>query len=227
MAPPAALRRTPVYIICSPRPRVGKTLLARLLVEFLRAQHGDVLAFDINLNEPSLLDYHPRLTETANIDDTFGQMQLMDRIIANDGVPKVIDLGFHVFDNFFRVLGEIGFVKEAHGRDIEPVILLVLDRDGISARAYAMLRAQFGRLTILPVNNDMVLLGELPDWLGPAKTFDMAILPDFLKGYITRTNFSFTAFVKDRGNSASELYDWIRDAYRQFREIGLKLMLRG
>ncbi len=227
MAPPAALRRTPVYIICSPRPRVGKTLLARLLVEFLLLQHGDVLAFDINLNEPSLLDYHPRLTETANIDDTFGQMQLMDRIIANDGVPKVIDLGFHAFDNFFRVLGEIGFVKEAFGRGVEPIVLFMLDRDSISARAYAMLRAQFGRLATVPVNNDMVLLGELPDWLGPTKTFDMALLPDFLKGYITRTNFSFTAFVKDRRNSASELYDWTRDIYRQFREIGLRLLLRG
>ena len=27
--------RTPVYIVCSPRPRVGKTLLSRLLTEYL------------------------------------------------------------------------------------------------------------------------------------------------------------------------------------------------
>ena len=29
------MRRTPVYIICSPRPLVGKTLIARLMSEFL------------------------------------------------------------------------------------------------------------------------------------------------------------------------------------------------
>ena len=50
---------TPVYIICSPRPQVGKTLLSRLLSEFLLLKNGNVTAFDINLKEPSLLDYLP------------------------------------------------------------------------------------------------------------------------------------------------------------------------
>ena len=62
------MRRTPVYIICSPRPLVGKTLIARLLSEFLLLQRGAVIAFDINLKEPSLLDYLPKLTETADVD---------------------------------------------------------------------------------------------------------------------------------------------------------------
>ena len=51
---------TAVYIICSPRPLVGKTLIARLLSEFLLLKNGDVAAFDINLKEPSLLDYPAR-----------------------------------------------------------------------------------------------------------------------------------------------------------------------
>ena len=82
------MRRTPVYIVCSPRPDVGKTLLARLLTEFLLLQNGSVTAFDINLREPSLLDYLPELTETALITDTFGQMALMDRLVLNDGVAN-------------------------------------------------------------------------------------------------------------------------------------------
>jgi hypothetical protein len=40
---------TPVYIICSPRPLVGKTLLARLLSEFLLLKNGKVSSFEINL----------------------------------------------------------------------------------------------------------------------------------------------------------------------------------
>ena len=51
------MARTPVYIICSPRPLVGKTLIARLLSEFLLLKNGTVTAFDINLKEPSLLEY--------------------------------------------------------------------------------------------------------------------------------------------------------------------------
>ena len=52
---------TPVYIVCSPRPLVGKTLLARLLSEFLLLKDGAVSGFDINLKEPSLLEYLPRV----------------------------------------------------------------------------------------------------------------------------------------------------------------------
>src|SRR4029450_2165079 len=104
---------TPVYIICSPRPQVGKTLLARLLSEFLLLKNGTVISFDINLKEPSLLEYLPRITETADVINTYGKMQLMDRLIVNDGVAKVIDLGFHAFDEFFKMVEEIGFFKEA------------------------------------------------------------------------------------------------------------------
>src|SRR3981081_894969 len=94
---------TPVYIICSPRPLVGKTLIARLLSEFLLLKTGTVTAFDINLKEPSLLEYLPKVTETADVIDTFGKMQLMDRLIVNNAVAKVIDLGFHAFDEVFTI----------------------------------------------------------------------------------------------------------------------------
>src|SRR5712664_3325065 len=110
------MRQTFVYIICSPRPLVGKTLVSRLLTEFLLLKNGEVVAFDINLKEPSLLDYLPDITETAEIDDTYGKMALMDRLIVNDGIAKVIDLGFHAFDEFFTMSEEIGFIKEAARR---------------------------------------------------------------------------------------------------------------
>ena len=133
---------TPVYIICSPRPLVGKTLLARLLSEFLLLKNGTVSSFDINLKEPSLLEYLPSITETADVGDTYGKMQLMDRLIVNDGTAKVIDLGFHAFDEFFKMTDEIGFLKEATRRSVAPVILFVADTDRVSARSYSMLQHQ-------------------------------------------------------------------------------------
>src|ERR1700760_1168225 len=118
---------TPVYIICSPRPQVGKTLTARLLAEFLLLKNGRVPAFDINLKEPSLLDFLPAVTETADVIDTYGKMQLMDRIILDDGLAKVIDLGFHAFDEFFKMSEQIGFLKEATRRNVAPVIPFIAD----------------------------------------------------------------------------------------------------
>src|ERR1700745_2550834 len=125
---------TPVYIVCPPRPQGAKRLIARLLTEFLLLKNGRVVAFDVNLKEPSLLDYLPNVTETAEIDDTFGKMQLMDRIIVDDGLAKVIDLGFHAFDEFFKMSEQIGFLKEAVRRNVAPIILFVADTDRVSAR---------------------------------------------------------------------------------------------
>jgi hypothetical protein len=156
------MRQTFVYIICSPRPLVGKTLVSRLLTEFLLLKNGEVVAFDINLKEPSLLDYLPDITETAEIDDTYGKMALMDRLIVNDGIAKVIDLGFHAFDEFFKMSEEIGFIKEAARRGVAPVILFVADTDRASVRGQAMLQEQIPATAMVTIGNDYVLRGELP-----------------------------------------------------------------
>src|SRR6201999_3085914 len=150
------MSRTPVYIICSPRPLVGKTLTARLLSEFLLLKNGAVTSFDINLKEPSLLEYLPKITETADVDNTYGKMQLMDRLIIDDGVAKVIDLGFHAFDEFFKMCDEIGFIKEAARRRVAPIILFVADSDRVSARGHDTLLEQIPASALVTVDNEYI-----------------------------------------------------------------------
>ena len=220
------MHHTPVYIICSPRPQVGKTLLARLLSEFLLLKNGTVVAFDINLKEPSLLDYLPAITETADVIDTYGKMQLMDRLIVNDSVAKVIDLGFHAFDEFFKMVEEIGFMKEAARRGIAPVILFVADIDRNSARGYETLRAQIPSGALVTVDNEFVVRGELPEAMGLGRRLAIPALPPFLKSYIDRLNFSFTDYLRHEKDSSTELHQWIRRNYVAFRDLELKLILQ-
>jgi hypothetical protein len=220
------MRRTPVYIICSPRPLVGKTLIARLLSEFLLLKDGTVASFDINLKEPSLLDYLPKITETAEVDDTFGKMALMDRLIVDDGVSKVIDLGFHAFDEFFKMSEEIGFMKEAARRSVAPVILFVADTDRVSARGYPMLRQQIPASALVTIDNEHVVRGELPPAFSHGRVLRIAALPVFLKTYIDRLTFSFTGYLRHEKDSSTELHQWIRRNYLSFRELELNLILQ-
>jgi hypothetical protein len=218
---------TPVYIICSPRPLVGKTLIARLLSEFLLLKNGTVAAFDINLKEPSLLEYLPNITETAEVDDTLGKMALMDRLIINDGVAKVIDLGFHAFDEFFRMSDEIGFMKEAARRGVSPIILFVGDTDRVSARGYPMLQRQIPATALVTIDNEYVVRGELPPAFAQGKVVRIAALPVFLKTYIDRLTFSFTEYLRNEKDPSTELHQWIRRNYFSFRELELNLILQG
>jgi hypothetical protein len=217
------MHHTPVYIICSPRPQVGKTLLARLVSEFLLLKNGNVVSFDINLKEPSLLEYLPRITETADVINTFGKMQLMDRLIVNDSVAKVIDLGFHAFDEFFKMVEEIGFIKEAARRGVAPVILFMADTDRNSARSHETLRAQIPSSALVTVDNEYVVRGELPEAMGRGRLLTISALPPFLKTYIDRLSFSFTDYLRQERDSSTELHQWVRRNYLTLRDLELKL----
>ena len=215
---------TPVYIVCSPRPHVGKTLVARLLSEFLLLKNGTVTAFDINLKEPMLIDFLPKITETAEIDDTFGKMALMDRIIIDDGLSKVIDLGFHAFDEFFKMSEEIGFLKEAVRRNIAPIVLFMADTDRSSARGHEMLLRQIPPDRLIVVDDEFIVRGELPEAMARGAVLRMTALPAFLKTYIDRLTFSFTDYLRQERDSSTELHQWIRRNYFNFRELELNLI---
>jgi len=215
---------TPVYIVCSPRPLAGQPLLARLLSEFLLLKDGAVSSFDINLQEPSLLEYLPRLTETADVMDTFGKMQLMDRLIVHDGIAKVVDLGFHAFDEFFKMTGQIGFLKEATRRSVAPIILFVADTDRVSARSYPVLREQIPLKALITIDNEYVVRGELPETMGMGRVMRITALPSFLKTYVDRLTFSFTDYLRNERDSSTELHQWIRRNYTAFRELEFSLL---
>jgi hypothetical protein len=217
---------TPVYIVCSPRPQAGKTLVARLLSEFLLLKDGRVVSFDINLKEPSLLDYLPDITETAEIDDTYGKMQLMDRVILDDGIAKVLDLGFHAFDEFFKMSDEIGFLKEAARRNIAPVVLFLASPDRVSARGHETLRQLIPPSQLIVVDNEYVVRGELPLAWARGRLLSIGALPTFLKTYIDRQNFSFTDYLRQEKDSSTELHEWIRKSYLSFRDLDQHLVLQ-
>ena len=206
---------------------VGKTLVARQLTEFLLLKNGDVTAFDITLKEPSLVDYLPRITETAEIADTFGKIALMDRVILNDGAAKVIDLGFHAFDEFFRMLEEIGFMKEAARRGVSPVVIFLADTDRASAQAHARLQQHIPPSALVVVDNEYVVRGELAEHMRQGRLLRMAALPMFLKTYVDRLTFSFNDYLRNEKDSSTELHQWIRTNYVSFRQLELSLILQG
>jgi hypothetical protein len=217
------MRYTPVYIVCSPRPGVGRTLVARLLTEFLKLQRGSVVAFDVNIKEPSLIDYLPQLTEPADVTSTSGKVALMDRLIIPNETAKVIDLGFHVFDEFFTMCEQIDFFTEALERGVVPVVLFIVDSDRGSLRAHATLQRILPEGALVDVINDHTLRDPLPVGMGRGSMLQIATLPPFLKAFVERLTFSFTQYLRVEADPSAELHQWIRANYAALREIDLRL----
>lgn len=219
----------PIYIVASPRPRVGKTLLARLLIEFFRSGDRPLVAYDLNPRDPTLAGHFPRLVRPINIADTRGQMTLFDRLIARDSATRVIDVGHGAFEQFFVVMAEIGFVQEARRRMIEPVVLFVPDRAAATVRAYANLRRLLPDATLVPVHNEAVSVifekEDFPPTRVECRMIRMPRLSPVVRGVIDRPNFSFGAYMVARAGGPTEIHEWIGNIFAEFRELELRLLM--
>jgi hypothetical protein len=227
--------RNSITIVASPRPRVGKTLLARLLTDFHSQEGRTVAAFDLNSGEHTLAQFLPERVVTANVRDINGQMALFDRLVANDDATKVIDLGHESFESFFAVAHQIGFVEEARRRSVAIAILFVVTPDQTSVEAYRNLRARFAQATLAPVHNELLGPAQHRDKYmlagsGAAVLVHLPALAPGLRRHIDKPPFSFAN--SNMGNAVGipldshiELQRWLRRIYLEFRELDLRILL--
>ncbi len=218
-----------IYIVASPRPRVGKTLLARLLIEFFRAADRPLAAYDLNPREPVLAGYFPRLVRPIDIADTRGQMTLFDQLIASQSVTRVIDLGYKPFDQFFAVMAEIGFVQEARRRMIEPIVLFVTEHAASTVRTYANLRQLVPDATFVPVHNEAVSVTfdkeDFPPTRAEYRMIRVPRLSPIVRGVVDRPSFSFSAYMVATAGGPTEIHEWIGTIFAEFRELELRLLM--
>src|SRR4051812_3636396 len=189
-------RRTPIFIVTSSRPRVGKTLIARALTEYFCAQSRLVQAFDVNPDEFKLIDHLPAYTAAASLNDTRGEMALFDQLVLEDEVPKVVDLGHAMFERFFSVMREIDFTAELGRRAIAPMVLFLADPDERARQAYAMLSGRFENVALVPLFNEHVpqiarCRGAFPTTRLGGEPVDIPVLTPVVRSVVDRRNFSF------------------------------------
>jgi hypothetical protein len=226
--------RSSITIVASPRPRVGKTLLARLLTDFHLHEGRLVTAFDLNTGDRTLAQFLPDKTTAASVRDVNGQMALFDHLVAYEDITKIIDVGHEAYEAFFSLAQNIGFVDEARRRSIAVAILFMVTPDHNSVTAYRSLREHFTHATLAPLHNEM---------LGPAQHRDkyplaaggpgvvrMAALAPGLRRYIETPPFSFAdPRIADPARipatAYAELERWLRRIYLEFRELDLRILL--
>lgn len=223
-------RRTPVFIVTSSRPRVGKTLLARALIEYFGVQRRPVAAFDANPDDFKLLDHLPGCTRAASLDNTLGEMALFDQLVAPDGVPKVVDLGNVPFERFFALMRDIDFAAEARRRDVAPMVLFVADADDRARRGFAMLGRRFPDLALVPVFNEHLpqLFGyehKFPASRHGGEAIRIPALTAVVRSVVDRPGFSFLGYAAKTPDTTTELYQWMRRMFVAFRELEIRLLL--
>jgi hypothetical protein len=219
--------RNSITIIASPRPRVGKTLLARLVTDFHIHEGRDVAAFDLNEGAATLAQFAPAHAAKADISDIKGQMALFDRLVAADDAAKVVDIGHEQFEEFVTQAARIGLAEEARRRDIVPSILFIATPDRSSIEAYRQLRSRMPLATLTPAYNDLLgppQHGDNYPVLGNRAPVRFPVLAPALRKYIEQPPFSFAD--EQLANARNipldghiDLQRWLRKTYAELREF--------
>ncbi len=216
--------RSAIYLVMSPRPQVGRTLVARLLLDFFLFNAREAEAFDLN-DEGDLPRCFPAHAEHASIAGIKEQMALFDRLIAGDGTNRIVDIGPLALRPFLDVLRDTGFALEARERRIAPVVLFIASDDAASRRCYDRLVREAAGLIVVPVLNEMI---GVPQQRYPASTATVRLpaLAPGLRPYIDPPfTFSGPRISMVPMTVGLELQRWMRKIFVEFRELDLRILL--
>ncbi len=180
-----------VHIICSDQHRNGKTLLARLLVDFLMLDGRDPFCIDTDTPDGPLRAFFPGRTALADFAAIKGQMKLFDTILAAPGRDYVIDLPARHTEAFFHTARDLDFFAECRNAGFRVFVFYVVDNSFASLKAAYALQRDGKSDLFVPVRN-MLVRSHWPESEG-ALTIPFLAAP--IASAISNRRFSLREFV--------------------------------
>src|SRR5713226_3508367 len=92
---------------------VGKTTVARTLLDYFTHQQIRARAFDTEVPRGTLKRFHPNVTDVVNINHVPDQMRIFDTVNSTDASVSLIDVRAGLLSPTLRALCNIGFIDAA------------------------------------------------------------------------------------------------------------------
>jgi hypothetical protein len=102
-----------VILVGADKGGVGKTTVARTLLDYFIAHNLPVRAFDTEAPRGTLRRFHPDVTNVVDITSTADQMKIFDTLSSLDSQLTVIDVRAGLLSTTLRALRDIGFLEAA------------------------------------------------------------------------------------------------------------------
>jgi hypothetical protein len=192
-----------IYIVCSDRHRNGKTLLARVLVDYLMLEKRDPFVIDAGFPEGPLRAAFPGRTALVDFSPVQGQMKLFDTIMGSPGRDYVIDLPVPQTENFFATYSQLDFHIEATKAGFQIVVFFIVDKDYSSLRFSEDVQRQVAPALFVPVRN--IYIGSALVPRSDTLSIDIPELDRDVMNLVEARHFSLRNFILgDEGNMAAQ-----------------------
>ena len=115
-----------VVLIGADKGGVGKTTVARTLLDFLAQHQIRTRAFDTEMPRGTLKRFHPDITDIVDINHVPDQMRIFDTVNSTDAAVSLIDMRSGLLSPTIRALHDIGFIDAAKKGEITLVVFHIL-----------------------------------------------------------------------------------------------------
>src|SRR5262249_11079047 len=100
-----------VILIGADKGGVGKTTVARTLVDYFGTRHTPARAFDTESPRGTLKRFHPDVTEVVDVTSVSDQMKIFDTVGSAEPRVTVIDVRAGLLSSTLQALSNIGFIE--------------------------------------------------------------------------------------------------------------------
>ena len=115
-----------VVLIGGDKGGVGKTTVARTLLDYFAHRQLRVRAFDTESPRGTLKRFHPDVTDVVDINHVPDQMRIFDTVNSTDAAVSLIDVRAGLLSPTLRALRNIGFIEAAKNGDITFAVFHIL-----------------------------------------------------------------------------------------------------
>ena len=115
-----------VILVGADKGGVGKTTVARTLLDYFGAHQVPVRAFDTEAPRGTLKRFHPDVTEVVDVSSVADQMKIFDTLGSADARVTVIDVRAGLLSATLQVLRDIGFLDSARKGQITFAVFHIL-----------------------------------------------------------------------------------------------------
>jgi hypothetical protein len=115
-----------VVVVGADKGGVGKTTVARTLLDYFTAHHVPTRAFDTEAPKGTLKRFHPDIADIVDVTSVSDQMRIFDTLSTTDASVTVIDVRAGLLSPTLRALRDIGFLEAVKKGQLTFVVFHIL-----------------------------------------------------------------------------------------------------
>src|ERR1700704_898519 len=236
-----------VVLIGADKGGVGKTTVARTLLDYFTANQLKVRAFDTEVPRGTLKRFHPELTEIVDINLVPDQMKIFDTLHDGDAFVTLIDIRAGLLSPTLRALRDIGFIDAAKKDQLTFAVFHILGPSIASLDEIAETAAYLGDARYLMVKN-FINETHFFEWdeathatyfksIKGAVEITIPKLAEMAMEQVDNASSPFLNFAankKPNGEPASYSFvlrgyvrHWLNNVYAEYERVGILDIARG